>query len=93
MAFNDSALVLKSINVDLDGSNYMYWCKTMTAIIKGMGLWKIITGESKKPGEKSSSDDAELWEKRNYNLISLIRLNCARGVVMCIGNSDSAKDV
>lgn len=77
------------ITIRLDGHNYSHWSFLMRSFIKGRGLWKYISGDSKCP----SKDDSKYadWEINNNNILTWIANTVTPLISMQLGKVDIAK--
>ncbi|KAK0596680.1 hypothetical protein LWI29_018003 [Acer saccharum] len=84
--------VSKPINVELDGSNYIFWSQCMEDYLNGRGLWEIVDGSETQPADTDVRKLKE-WKMNNSKIVSWIRSTCKTSVALSIGKATSAKSV
>ncbi|KAK1578384.1 hypothetical protein Q3G72_029854 [Acer saccharum] len=78
--------VSKPINVELDGSNYIFWSQCMEDYLNGRGLWEIVDGSETQPADTDVRKLKE-WKMNNSKIVSWIRSTCKTSVALSIGMS------
>lgn len=84
--------VSKPINVEFEGTNYIFWSRSMEDFLRGRGLWEYFDGSASKP-DTTDAKKLKEWDMNNFKIISWIRSTCKQLIAMTIGKATSAKAV
>jgi hypothetical protein len=80
----------------LNSSNFFTWKVVVQMLLKREGLWRITTGEERKPNVSKSTDDKTVlhqWVRNDEKAMSTICLAMGTSELMNVRNCETAATV
>ncbi|PSR84941.1 Vitellin heavy chain like [Actinidia chinensis var. chinensis] len=95
----DGSEVFRPIVITLEGPNYIPWSQAMSSFLKGMKLWRYVTGDIESPVQGVAETSTEYierleeWDSKNHQIITWIRNTSIPSISLQFGRFDTAHDI
>ncbi|KAG9442725.1 hypothetical protein H6P81_018579 [Aristolochia fimbriata] len=87
--------IAQMVPLKLDGTNYIHWASIVRTFLKGLNLWRYVTGACPLPVlavVNSNLKAVDEWEINNSKALTLLVSSVSSSISFQIGKFDCAHD-